>query len=100
VVSTEEAYKRDIRSRLGELEVQIESLMAQATHSDYDEYLTDIRTKQEHAKAKLAELEEADGGGWQDIRSELDKAVSDVQNALLVATADSGEEASPAKEDR
>jgi|GEM_PF-2565588 len=74
---------------IAEMEAQIESSMAQATHSDYDEYLTDIRAKQEQAKARLAELEEADGGEWQEIRAELDKAVSEVQNAILVATADS-----------
>jgi hypothetical protein len=88
-VATKQEYQEKMKTRIAEIEAQIESSMAQATHSDYDEYLTDIRTKQEQAKAKLAELEEADGGEWQEIRAKLDKAVSEVQNAILVATADS-----------
>ena len=87
-MATKQEYQEKMKTRLGEMEAQIEALMAQATHSDYDEYLTDIRTKQEQAKARLAELEQADGGEWQEIRNELDKAVSEVQNAILVATAD------------
>ena len=88
-MATKQEYQEKMRTRIAEIEAQIEALMAQATHSDYDEYLTDIRTKQEQAKARLSELEEADGGEWQEIRAELDKAVSEVQNAILVATADS-----------
>jgi hypothetical protein len=88
-VATKQEYQEKMKARLGEMEAQIEALMAQATHSDYDEYLTDIRAKQEQAKAKLAELDEADGGDWQEIKTEVDKAVSNVQNAIVVATADS-----------
>jgi DNA repair exonuclease SbcCD ATPase subunit len=89
-VVTEKEYLEEMEKRLDEMEAQIEELMAQATKSDYDDYLTDIRTKQESAKAKLAELEKASGESWQELRAQLDKAVSDVQNALSVATADSG----------
>ena len=84
-------YQKEIETRLGEIEDQIEELMAQATRSDYDEYLTEIRTQQESAKAKLAELEGARGEAWQDLRSQLDKAVSDIQSALFVVTSGSGE---------
>ena len=83
-------YQREKKLQLDELEAQIEELMAQATRSDYDEYLTDIRTKQERAKVRLAELEQADGDAWQDIKTELYEAVRDVQNALFVATAEPG----------
>ena len=86
---TKEEYRERTRARLEEMEAQIEELMAQATRSDYDEYLTDIRAKQESAQARLAALEEASGEGWQELRTQLDKAVSDVQNALFVITSDS-----------
>jgi chromosome segregation ATPase len=88
-VVTKEEYRERTRVRLEEMEAQIEELMAQATRSDYDEYLTDIRAKQESAQARLAALEEASGEGWQELRTQLDKAVSDVQNALFVITSDS-----------
>ena len=83
-------YQREKKLQLDELEARIEELMAHATHSDYDEYLTDIRIKQESAKAKLAQLEEAQGEAWQNLRAQLDKAAGEVQSALFVATADSG----------
>lgn len=83
-------YQERIRGQLGQMDAQIRELMAQADNSDYDEYLTDIRNKQESAKVKLAELEEADGEAWQDLRAQLDQAVSEVQNALFVVTASSG----------
>jgi hypothetical protein len=86
-VTTKEGYEK-IEAQLDEMEAQIEELMAQATQSDYDDSLTDIRTKQERAKAKLAELDEASGEAWRDLKAELDKAVSDVQNALFVVTSD------------
>jgi DNA repair exonuclease SbcCD ATPase subunit len=89
-VVTKKEYQEEMEARLGELEAQIEELMAQATRSDYDDYLTDIRAKQEIAKAKLAELKKASGESWQELEAQLDKAVSEVQNALFVATADSG----------
>jgi hypothetical protein len=90
MVTTREEYQKEITARLRETETQIGELMAHATSSDYDEYLTDIRIKQESAKAKLAQLEEATGEAWQNLRAQLDKAVSEVQSALLVAMADSG----------
>jgi hypothetical protein len=89
-VVAKKEYQEEMAARLGKMEAQIEELMAQATRSDYDDYLTDIRAKQETAKAKLAELEKASGESWQELGAQLDKAVSDVQNALFVATADSG----------
>lgn len=88
-MATKTEYLEEIETRLGEMEAQLEGLMAQATHSDYAEYLTDIRTKQEIAKAKLAGLKQASDEDWHGIKTEIEKAVSDVQNALFVATADS-----------
>jgi hypothetical protein len=82
-------YQREKKLQLDELETRIEELMAHATRSDYDEHLTEIRIKQESAKAKLAQLEEATGEAWQNLRAQLEKAVSEVQSALFVATVDS-----------
>lgn len=89
-MTTKEEYHKEMTAKLGETEVQIEMLMAQAIEADYEEYLTDIRVKQESAKAKLAELEETSGEEWQDLRANLDKTVLDVKNILSVVTADSG----------
>lgn len=83
-------YIQEIKVRLGDLESQLEGLMAQATQSDYDEYLTDIRDKQESAQARLVDLEEAGGYEWQNVRAQLDKAVREVQNALFVVAGDYG----------
>jgi chromosome segregation ATPase len=89
MVTTKKKYQKETEARLGKIEDQIEELMAQATRSDYDEYLTDMRTQQETAKAKLAELEEARGEAWQVLKSQLDKAVGDIRNALFVVTSGS-----------
>jgi hypothetical protein len=88
-VDTKTEVQEQVRARLDEAEAEIEALMAQATQSDYDEMLTDLRVKQELAKARLAELEGVDGETWHDLKSELDRAVSEVQNALQVAAPDS-----------
>lgn len=88
-MDTKAEVQEQVRARLDEAEAKIEALMAQATQSDYDETLTDLRVKQELAKARLAELEGADGETWHDLKSELDRAVSEVQNALQVAAPDS-----------
>jgi uncharacterized phage infection (PIP) family protein YhgE len=89
MVTTKKEYQKELQAQLGEIEDQIEGLMAQATRSDYDEYLTEIRTQQETAKAKLAELQEVRGEAWQGLKSQLDKAVSDIQSALFVVTSGS-----------
>lgn len=88
--TTKEQYLREFKARIEQTENEIEELMARATRSDYDEHLTSIRAKQEIAKAKLAELRKAsDENLWQ-VRAELERSVSEVENGLLVATADSG----------
>jgi predicted nucleic acid-binding Zn-ribbon protein len=91
MAATKKEYIKETRAQLDAFEVQIEGLMVQATHSDYDEYLTDIRVQQESAKATLADVEEVRGEAWQDLKSQLDKAIIDIQNALFVITSDSDE---------
>lgn len=76
------------RDQLGRLEAEIQALMAEATSADYDDYLTDIRAKQEQARAALAELEEAGEGDWQQLEPCLNKVLADVKNALFVLTSD------------
>jgi hypothetical protein len=88
-VGKKEEYQKSVAAQLDEMKAQTKELMAQATRSDYDEHLTDIRTKLESAKAELAELKEASDESWQDLRARLDKALGDVQNDLSVVTADS-----------
>ena len=87
---TKEEYLREFKARIGQTETEIEELMAQATRLDYDEYLTGIRANQEIAKAKLVELKKASDDNLGQIKAELERAVSEVENGLLVATADSG----------
>jgi hypothetical protein len=91
MAATKKEYMEETRAQLDAFEVQIEGLMAQATHSDYDEHLTDIRIQQESAKATLADMEEVRGEAWQDLKSQLEKAITDIQNALFVITSDSEE---------
>lgn len=88
-METNQEIQEQIREQLEEREAQIEALMAQATQSDYDEYLTDLRLNQERAKARLAELQEAEGEQWHRLKAELDQAMAEVQNALRVAAPDS-----------
>jgi len=88
-VATKQEYQNEMEARLKDLETQIDELMTEATQSDYDEYLADIRSKQEDARAKLAELEEADGESWLALRTEVHQAFSDVEDALFVMRSDS-----------
>ena len=87
-MAAKQEFQNKMQARLDDLEAQIEELMAQATRSDYDEYLTNIRSKQENAKAKLAELEAAGDEAWVDHKSSVNRAVRDVENALFVMTSD------------
>ena len=86
---TKQEYLWDAEARLEASEAQIEKLMAQETRSDYREYLTNIRLKQESAQAKLAQLAEAEGETWQDLRSDVDQAIGKVEDILFVAKAGS-----------
>jgi hypothetical protein len=88
-VNTKKEVQEEMRAKLGKTEAQIEVLMAQATQSDYDEFLADLRINQERAKAQLARLEEADGEAWQELKAELDRTVGAVQSALQVAAPES-----------
>jgi hypothetical protein len=88
-VNTKKEVQEEMRAKLGKTEAQIEVLMAQATQSDYDEFLTDLRINQERAKAQLARLEEADDEAWQELKAELDRTVGAVQSALQVAAPES-----------
>lgn len=88
-METKQEVQERMREQLDETEAQIRALMAQATQSDYDDYLTDLRLNQEQAKARLEELQEAEGEQWHRLKAELDQAVGEVQNALRVAAPDS-----------
>ena len=91
-MDTRQEYQETMDAQLCEMEGQIEELMAEASHSDYDEYLTDIRNKQEQAKARFADLAQADGDAWEESRIELEKAIGDIQSALFVITSESDEQ--------
>jgi len=56
-----------------------------AAQLGYYEKMEDLRTKQEAARAKLTELEDAGDDGWEDLKVRMENAWDDLRNAVKSA---------------
>ena len=91
-MSMKEAYEKKLQAQLDEWNTEIDKLKAKAdkTEADaqleYHKQIEELRSMQEAAKSKLAELKEASDDSWEDLKADIDNAWDSLGNALKSAT--------------
>lgn len=90
-MSMKEAYEKKLQSHLDEWGAEIDKLKAKAdsaeadTQLEYYKQIEALRSKQESANKKLAELKEAGDDAWEDLKSGLDSAWDSLSIAVKSA---------------
>jgi chromosome segregation ATPase len=90
--SVKEAYKKKQEARLEELKAQIQLLKARAdkfgadAEITYKEQLRQLRNRREEAEERLAALRDAGLDAWVDLKSGVETALDDLQDAVKDAT--------------
>jgi len=83
---------RDVRRKLKEYDEKIARLeseqdkMNQETNPEATETISDLRQKKDEAQTQLEKLENAGEDAWEDIRSDLEAAMEDLEKAYNGAT--------------
>ncbi|HEY9148429.1 MAG TPA: coiled coil domain-containing protein [Gammaproteobacteria bacterium] len=86
-----EAYEKKLQSHLDEWSAEIDKLKAKADSAEADaqlEYykkIEELRSMQESAHKKLAELKEASDDAWEDLKAGLDSAWDSLSIAVKSA---------------
>lgn len=90
-MSMKEAYEKKLQAQFDEWGAEIDKLKAKADKAEADaqlEYykeIEELRTKQEIASKKLAELKEAGEDAWEDLKAGIESAWDSLGNALKSA---------------
>ena len=90
-MSMKEAYEKKLQAQLDEWNTEIDKLKAKADKAEADaqlEYykqIKELRSMQEEANSKLAELKEASDDAWEDLKAGMDSAWDSLGNALKSA---------------
>ncbi len=86
-----DAYEKKIEAQLNEWKTDIDKMKAKADKADaqaqleYYKQIENLRTKQEDAKKKLAELKAAGEDAWEDLKAGLDLASASLGEAVKSA---------------
>lgn len=92
-MSMKEAYEQKLQAQLDEWSAEIDKLKARADDAEADaqlEYykqIEELRSMQEAASNKLAELKDAGDDAWEDLKAGVDSARDSLGNALNSASA-------------
>ena len=87
-MSEKEAYQQKIEARIAEWNAEMDKLRAQAKglaaegRIEAESRLQDLTIKKEAAEAKLAELRNAGGDAWQELKSGIDRAVRELDESV------------------
>lgn len=90
-MTNREAYKQKVRAQLDEWKADADKLRAKMKQKQADnkidtqKYLDELKVKQQQARAKLEQLEEAGEDAWEDIKSGLEKATSELKQSYAKA---------------
>jgi uncharacterized coiled-coil DUF342 family protein len=90
-MSLKEAYAHKLHAQLDEWKAEIDLLKAKADRAGADAQLgyykqiEELRVKQEAARNKLEELEQAGEDAWQDLKAGVESAWDDLRKALETA---------------
>lgn len=86
-----EVYQKKIRAQLDKWNAEIDKLKARAENTDadtrikYQKKIQELRSMQEKAERKLAELKEARDGAWEDLKTGIENAKDALGEALQSA---------------
>jgi Skp family chaperone for outer membrane proteins len=78
-------YQRTVEYTLNELDQKIATLQAQAdtvaeaTRAEFRAMLSDLQEKKTQARAQLARLKASSANTWQDLRTDINEAVEELQ---------------------
>lgn len=90
-MSMKEAYEQKLQAQLDEWGAEIDQLKAKADNAkadaqlDYYKQIEELRSMQESARNKLAELKDAGDDAWQDLKAGIDSARDSLGHALKSA---------------
>jgi hypothetical protein len=80
-----EAELKELNARLALLESKAEKAEAEAKIG-YNEQIFELKEKRDNLTHKIAELKEAGGEAWQDMKKGIEEAATDLKTALDVAS--------------
>lgn len=86
-----EAYEKKLKAQLDEWGAEIDKLKAKADNAEADAQLKyykqieELRSMQEDANNKLAELREASDDAWEDLKAGIDSAWDSLSSAVRSA---------------
>jgi len=90
-MSMKEAYEQKLQAQLDEWGAEIDKLKAKAESAEADAQLEhykrieELRSMQESAANKIAELKDAGDDAWEDLKAGIDSAWDSLGNALKSA---------------
>lgn len=91
-MSMKQAYEQKLRAQLDEWKAEIDRLKARADSAEaesqleYYKQIEDLRTRQEAARVKLEELENAGEDAWEDLKAGLENAWNELGEAVRTAS--------------
>lgn len=92
-MTNKEAYKQKIRAQLDEWRADADKLKARMkkkqadSEIDYSKYINELKEKQQKARTKLEQLEDAGEDAWEDIKAGLEKATDELKQSYQKARA-------------
>jgi DNA repair exonuclease SbcCD ATPase subunit len=90
-MSMKDAYEQKLQAQLDEWGAEIDKLKAKADNAEADaqleyyKHIEELRSMQETANNKLAELKDAGDDAWEDLKAGIDSAWYSLGNALKSA---------------
>jgi uncharacterized coiled-coil DUF342 family protein len=86
-----DAYVQKLRAKLDEWNAEIDKLAAKADQAEaeakieYYRQVEDLRAKRKDVEDKMAELQQAADGAWEDLKAGIESAWDSLGNALKSA---------------
>jgi len=90
-MSMKDAYEKKLQSQLDEWSADIDKLKAKAdnaeadTQLEYYKQIEELRTMQETADEKLAELKDSSDDAWEDLKAGVENAQDSLAHAMKSA---------------
>ena len=91
-MSNKQTYQQKLQAQLDEWDAKIDVLKAKAEKADadmklqIDEQMANLRTKQNAARQRMAELQDASDDAWEDLKGGLESAWRTLGDAVQNAT--------------
>jgi len=90
-MTNKEAYQQQLQAKLDEWQAEIDKLRAKAqgaaadSQVEYNKQIEALQSKQDDAKQKLSELQQASEGGWEELKAGIEKSWNDLGEAVNAA---------------